>query len=101
MISANLTKEMRREIYRRDGWRCALCDSPKAIQVHHLYPRRLGGAQHPMNLITLCMYCHMAIHGRALDATAAEQRELREWAKQAAHEYLADYYAPDWYPWEG
>ena len=47
------------------------------------------------------MYCHMAIHGRALDATAAEQRELREWAKQAAHEYLADYYAPDWYPWEG
>lgn len=54
-----------------------------------------------MNLITLCMYCHAAIHGNALDATRDEQTERKEWAWHAAHEYLADYYAPDWYPWDG
>ena len=91
MISASIPYPMRREVYRRDGFRCALCDSTKYLQIHHLYPKSLGGANHPMNLITLCMYCHAAIHGT----------ERKEWAWQAAHEYLADYYAPDWYPWDG
>lgn len=101
MISASIPNSMRREVYRRDGYRCALCDSTKYLQIHHLYPRSVGGAGHPMNLITLCMYCHAAIHGSALDADREEQAERKEWAWQAAHEYLADYYAPDWYPWEG
>ena len=101
MLSASIPYPMRRQVYRRDGYRCALCDSTKYLQIHHLYPRSVGGASHPMNLITLCMYCHAAIHGGALDATREEQAERKEWAWQAAHEYLADYYAPDWYPWEG
>ena len=101
MISASIPYPMRREVYRRDGFRCALCDSTKYLQIHHLYPKSLGGANHPMNLITLCMYCPDAIHGNALDATRNEQTERKEWAWQAAHEYLADYYAPDWYPWDG
>ena len=68
MISASIPNSMRRAVYRRDGYRCALCDSTKYLQIHHLYPRSIGGAGHPMNLITLCMYCHAAIHGNALDA---------------------------------
>ena len=24
-MTAGITKDMRREVYRRDGWRCALC----------------------------------------------------------------------------
>lgn len=102
MISANLTNAMRREVYRRDHYRCAICDSPKFIQIHHLYKRSMGGANHPMNLITLCMDCHTAIHGRPTwipDGWSVE--EMKECATQAAHEYLADYYAPDWYPWDG
>ena len=101
MISASIPNSMRRAVYRRDGYRCALCDSTKYLQIHHLYPRSVGGAGYPMNLITLCMYCHAAIHGNALDAAREEQAERKEWAWQAAHEYLADYYAPDWSPWEG
>lgn len=101
MISSRISKKMRQDIYRRDGWRCALCDNPKGIQIHHLYPRSLGGADHPMNLITLCTECHFAIHGSAIGATPDEAKELKEWAWQAAHEYLADYYAPDWYAWDG
>ena len=52
-MTAGITKEMRREVYRRDGWRCALCDSTDGIQIHHVKPRGKGGADHPMNLITL------------------------------------------------
>ena len=32
MISANLSKSERRAIYKRDGYRCALCDSPQAAR---------------------------------------------------------------------
>ena len=28
------------------------------LEVHHIIPRRLGGADHPANLITLCPSCH-------------------------------------------
>ena len=102
MISSRITKKTREAIYRRDGWACALCNDTHGLQVHHLHPRSLGGADHTMNLITLCMYCHMAIHHNALDAKNKEERDYwYEWTKQEAHEYLADYYAPDWYPWDG
>ena len=106
MISAKLTNETRREVYRRDHWRCALCDDPRRIQIHHLYPRSRGGCDHPMNLITLCSRCHAAIHGFPLPETreylaGESDAEIQEWAWQGAHEYLADYYAPDWYHWDG
>ena len=43
MISANLTKEVRKAVYKRDGYTCALCDSPRGLQVHHAIPRSEGG----------------------------------------------------------
>ena len=106
MISANLTNETRRAVYRRDHWRCILCDDPRSLHIHHLYPRSGGGCNHPMNLVTLCKDCHSAIHGFPLPEVKAwfpgmKDAEIKEWAWQAAHEYLADYYAPEWYPWEG
>ena len=53
MIDAKLTNAQRKAIYRRDGFRCALCDSTKYIQIHHVIPRGAGGTNHPHNLITL------------------------------------------------
>lgn len=97
MISSNVPNSIRREVYRRDGYRCALCDSPKYIQLHHYQPRSQGGINHPMNLITLCMYCHAAVHGTNLDGDERTSEDV----KQAIAEYLGDYYAPDWYPWDG
>lgn len=65
-MNANISKELRKEVYRRDGFRCALCDSTDGIQIHHVKPRGRGGADHPMNLITLCWRCHAAAHGSIL-----------------------------------
>ena len=44
MISANLSKSERRAIYKRDGYRCALCDSPQGLQIHHIVFRSMAEA---------------------------------------------------------
>ena len=97
MISANLTKEVRKAVYTRDGYTCALCDSPRGLQVHHAIPRSEGGGNCHHNLITLCWRCHAVAHGTRMPEYAdwMDTEELR----QACVEYLADLYAPDWYPY--
>jgi hypothetical protein len=56
---------MEREfVLKRDGGRCMECgkqinlNSPHNYEIHHRLPKRLGGTQHPDNLITLCKKCH-------------------------------------------
>lgn len=96
MISANLSNTQRKAIYRRDGYRCALCDCAQSIQIHHAIPRGQGGdPTNPMNLITLCRRCHAQAHGLDLDGTGLTDADIQ----QACVEYLADYYAPNWWPW--
>lgn len=96
MTNNNLTNNQRKAIYRRDGYRCALCDSTKYIQIHHYIPRGAGGSNHPHNLITLCADCHAAAHGVF----------LRDWPDitpdvidHAMVEYLSDYYACAGHVW--
>lgn len=99
MIGANLTNETRKAVYKRDGYRCALCDSPRTIQIHHVMKRSQGGTNEPHNLITLCMYCHGVAHGTRFPEHADWMNAAE--VHEACIEYLADYYAPDWYPWDG
>ena len=50
----------------RDGWRCRVCGGKgvqktkyaHTIEIHHIIPKKDGGADHPLNLITLCNICH-------------------------------------------
>lgn len=118
-MNANISKELRKEVYRRDGFRCALCDSTDGLQIHHVKPRGRGGADHPMNLITLCWRCHAAAHGNMVDASCyanVDPMKMRKMTPQqrikavmdeielACVEYVSDYYAERgeiWYPWEG
>lgn len=114
-MNANISKEMRKEVYRRDGFRCALCDSTDGLQIHHVKPRGQGGADHPMNLITLCWRCHAAAHGSILlldeypshdEFPNIEQQiqAMKDDLELACVEYVSDYYAEQgeiWYPWEG
>lgn len=114
-MNANISKEMRKEVYRRDGFRCALCDSTDGLQIHHVKPRGQGGADHPMNLITLCWRCHAATHGSILlldeypshdEFPNIEQQiqAMKDDLELACVEYVSDYYAKQgeiWYPWEG
>ena len=52
--AANIPAATRRAVYRRDGYRCALCDDVRGLQIHHAMPRSVGGSDDEMNLVTLC-----------------------------------------------
>lgn len=99
MISANISKATRKNVYKRDGYRCALCDDARYIQIHHVVPRGQGGpGENEQNLITLCPKCHALCHGTDIDGIGKSQDEM----EQAIVEYLSDIYACEgivWNPW--
>lgn len=98
MISANINKEVRKRVYRRDGYRCALCDDPRRLQIHHVVMRSQGGPDGEMNLITLCPRCHALCHGTDIDRIGKTREEMEQYCV----EYLSDLYAGEgiiWSPW--
>lgn len=95
-MNANLTNAERKEIYRRDGFRCALCDSESGIQIHHIIPRGQGGSSSQDNLITLCSYCHAQVHGIIM----YDQQITPDDMEQLIVEYMADLYPGTWNPYK-
>jgi 5-methylcytosine-specific restriction endonuclease McrA len=55
-------EQLRRELLRRDGWRCQSCGSAENLQIHHKEFRSRCGNDSEENLITLCADCHNSIH---------------------------------------
>lgn len=96
MLSASIPNSVRKKVYRRDGYRCALCDSTKSLQVHHVIPRSEGGSNQLQNLICLCWKCHAVAHGTTMPDYP--DYVTREYIVQECVEYVADLYAGDWYP---
>ena len=95
MISANVPNSIRKAIYQRDGYACALCGDPRHLAIHHVLPRGSGGGNSPFNLITLCRVCHGAVHGTMLvENFPLSPAEV----EQAATEYVSDLYAGEWRP---
>ena len=99
-MNANVPNETRKAVYARDGYRCALCDDVRGLQLHHIIKRSCGGNDTPHNLITLCWRCHAEAHGTAIperhtyQRTSWEDRQsLAEEYEQACTEYICDYYA--------
>lgn len=66
--SAWIDPKMRRELYERDSWECALCERPVDREAHwnadfapsldHIMPRSLGGSHDPENLRTAHRICN-------------------------------------------
>jgi len=56
-------RELRKQVLRRDGWRCQLCGSMTNLEVHHKEFRSHSGEDSEHNLITLCLDCHASTHG--------------------------------------
>lgn len=56
-----LSKKIRFEVFKRDGFRCAYCgQSPPAVilEVDHIEPRSRGGKDDINNFITACFDCN-------------------------------------------
>jgi hypothetical protein len=89
MITAGISSAVRRAVYKREGYACAICSGSTALQVHHYIPRGHGGNDSVHNLVCLCSICHADVHGLNPDTLFTPQD-----MEQAICEYLADYYAP-------
>jgi 5-methylcytosine-specific restriction endonuclease McrA len=55
-------EQLRKQVLRRDGWRCQSCGSMSNLEVHHKDFRSHSGNDSKENLITLCNACHAAVH---------------------------------------
>lgn len=106
MIGANISKETRKDIYKREGYTCAVCGSNRQLEIHHVVKRSRGGSNDPQNLVCLCHICHCLVHGERVIPMAYRGSigPLRpEDVELAMVEYLADYYAENygiaWWPW--
>lgn len=60
-LNSDEWKELRKECFERDDFRCVRCGSAKNLNAHHLSYDHLG--EHELDdLITLCGRCHTAVH---------------------------------------
>jgi 5-methylcytosine-specific restriction endonuclease McrA len=55
-----IPEEVRREVFRRDGGRCAACGTDSLLQFDHVIPVAMGGASTAQNLQLLCAPCNRA-----------------------------------------
>ena len=60
-----MDKELHANCRQRDGNLCVICGSNHRIVAHHVVPVSLGGEDAAVNLVTLCSFCHRAIHASA------------------------------------
>ena len=67
----HIPDDVRREVLRRDGYRCRECDwshdewnpsDPRHLELHHVMPHVRGGENVKENLNTLCTVCHDKLH---------------------------------------
>ncbi len=53
---------LRKQVLRRDGWRCQACGTRSGLEVHHKEFRSQAGDDSEQNLITPCSACHATVH---------------------------------------
>jgi ATP-dependent DNA helicase RecQ len=61
-LAPDLYEELRRQVLRRDRWKCQSCGALSNLEVHHRQLRSLAGDDAEQNLITLCNACHASLH---------------------------------------
>ena len=59
--TSSISKKLRFEVFKRDGFQCGYCGkSPPEVtlEVDHINPKSLGGADDINNLLTACFDCN-------------------------------------------
>jgi hypothetical protein len=68
-----VSKRLRFEVFRRDGFRCRYCglnagETGAGLTIDHVVPVALGGANEPSNLVTACKDCNAGKSSSSPDA---------------------------------
>lgn len=105
-----VSKRLRFEILRRDGFRCYYCgtrgnETTNGLTIDHVTPTALGGSDLPSNLVSACSDCNAGKSATSLDSetvagltvhSSAAADERRSAVEKAAttvdteHTYLQD-----------
>ncbi len=89
----SITKKMRFEVFKRDGFKCAYCGrTPPAVtlEVDHIQPKSKGGKNDINNYITACFDCNRGKRDIPLDKIPAQLRQNIEALKEK-EEQLKEY----------
>ena len=60
-LASDHWRQLRLDVLRRWGFRCAVCNSDQAVEVHHRTYVRVG-AERETDLLPLCRSCHQLFH---------------------------------------
>ena len=101
----SISKALRFEVLRRDGFACTYCGrKPPEVELHidHVTPASLGGQDVPENLRTSCVDCNAGKGSTPPDAELVAQvaDDAARWAaaiKRAAAEMLAQDEKSQWF----
>lgn len=87
-----ITKRVRFEVLRRDGFQCQYCglrapETAEGLTIDHVIPVALGGPDDPSNLVTACRDCNAGKTSIQPDSplVAAVASRSLEWALAAAN----------------
>lgn len=88
----SVSKRVRFEVFKRDGFKCAYCgatpnDGP--LHVDHVDPKAGGGSDDPANLVTACAACNLGKSDVPLSARPARRAATPEELEQS--EQLLEY----------
>ncbi len=61
--AVDIPKAVKDSVWKRDGGRCVLCGSSKALPNSHYIRRSAGGFGVEQNVVTMCIVCHNAFDG--------------------------------------
>ncbi len=63
---SDIPEKVRKEVLKRDRYRCRKCGKEDSLSLHHVVPRSQGGDHSKENLVTVDWDCHMLIEDGAL-----------------------------------
>ena len=79
-LSKSQWATLRRQVIRRDGFRCVLCGRVGKFHVDHVKPLFSGGSEtDPDNLRTLCRTCHVEKNRREHEERNPKDPQVEAW----------------------
>ena len=76
-----MLKGMATSCFRRDDWHCRCCNRMEGLHPHHVEYRSAGGEDELDNLVTLCAWCHAALHDGHLSIEVVGKNNFKFWRK--------------------
>ena len=84
-LESDYWKGIREEVYKRDGYKCRLCNSEDNLHAHHRTYEFLGN-ENLDDLITLCRKCHNIFHKKNPEVNYSTHIQHEKWERQREQE---------------